>query len=170
MRARARKQRRRRGLDLIVIDYLQLMLSDKTRPENRVQEVSAISRGLKSLAKEMNVPVIALAQLNRQVEARDDKRPILSDLRDSGSIEQDADVVMFVFREEEYVSRAEPRRSACKDDEQHNDLHDAWSRRMAACRGIAEILIRKNRHGATRSIKTHFNAELTRFENLAWTP
>jgi replicative DNA helicase len=125
-----------------------------------VQEVSEITVGLKALAKELNVPIIALSQLSRQVEARDDKRPQLSDLRESGSIEQDADVVMFVFREEYYVQRREP--STTKVEE-----HQKWQDEMAQVHGIAEVIIGKQRHGPTGTVKLQFTGEFTRFSDLA---
>jgi replicative DNA helicase len=168
IRARSRRHKRRYGLGLIVVDYLQLMLSDKVRPENRVQEVSALSRGLKALAKELNIPVLALSQLSRAVEQRDDKRPMLSDLRESGSIEQDADVVVFIYREEEYVARQEPQRKANESEDKFASRTSGWSEHLDRCRGVAELLIRKNRHGATRTCRVHFNAGRTTFENLAW--
>lgn len=166
IRARARRHKRRYGLDLIVVDYLQLMLSDKARPENRVQEVSALSRGLKALAKELGIPVLALSQLSRAVEQRDDKRPMLSDLRESGSIEQDADVVVFIYREEEYVARQEPQRKINETDDKFAQRTSGWNAHLDRCHGIAELLIRKNRHGATRTCRVHFNAVRTTFENL----
>ena len=125
--------------------------------ENRVQEVSADhSWALKALAKELAVPVVALSQLSRQVESREDKRPQLSDLRESGSIEQDADVVMFIYREAYYVGRKEPR--------QGTPEYDAWIDTMAECQGLAEVIIGKQRHGPIGTVKLHFNEQLTRFE------
>ena len=142
-----------------MVDYLQLLSSASSRQDNRVQEVSEITRGLKTLAKELNVPVLALSQLSRQVEQRDDKRPQLSDLRESGSIEQDADVVMFIFREEYYESRHEPREGTPE--------HHAWQENMDRIHNIAEVIVAKQRHGPTGKAKLHFNAMLTKFGNLA---
>jgi replicative DNA helicase len=158
--ARARRLKRQRGLDLLVVDYLQLLSGSKTRgSENRVQELTEITMGLKSLAKELNVPILALSQLSRQVEQRDDKRPQLSDLRESGSIEQDADVVMFVFREEYYLKNREPRPGT--------EEHVAWMSEMERTHGRAEVIIGKQRHGPTGTVELQFEAELTRFGNLA---
>ena len=157
--ARARRLKRQRGLDVLVIDYLQLLGASKTRSDSRVQEVTEITTGLKALAKEMNVPVIALSQLSRQVESRDDKRPQLSDLRESGSIEQDADVVMFVFREEYYLKNKQPREGT---EEFVN-----WQTDMERVHGRAEVIIGKQRHGPTGTIELAFEAEVTRFSNLA---
>ncbi len=158
--ARARRLKRTSGLDLIVIDYVQLVTGDNLSSQaNRVQEVSQITMQLKALAKELSVPVIALAQLSRQVENREDKKPQLSDLRESGSIEQDADVVMFIYREEYYKGRAEPREGTPE--------HLAWQEEMDKIAGIAEIIIGKQRHGPIGVVKTHYNAELTKFSNLA---
>jgi replicative DNA helicase len=158
--ARARRLKRQKGLDLIVIDYIQLLQGSSRRAaENRVQEVTEITTKLKALAKELNVPVVALSQLSRQVETRDDKRPQLSDLRESGSIEQDADVVLFVFREEYYLSNKEPRPGT--------DEHIKWQIEMDASHGKAEIIIGKQRHGPTGTVNLQFDAEVTRFGNLA---
>jgi replicative DNA helicase len=160
--ARARRLKRMVGLDLIVVDYLQLLTGGAASKssDGRVQEVTAITMGLKSLAKELDVPVLALAQLSRQVEQRDDKRPQLSDLRESGSIEQDADVVMFVFREEYYLSRTEPREGT--------EEHLAWQTEMEALYGKAEVIVGKQRHGPIGTVKLSFEAELTKFGNLAF--
>ncbi len=158
--ARARRLKRQRGLDLIVVDYLQLLSGSRTaRSDNRVQELTEITTGLKALAKELNVPILALSQLSRQVEQRDDKRPQLSDLRESGSIEQDADVVLFVFREEYYLKNKEPRPGT--------EEHVAWMNEMERAHGRAEVIIGKQRHGPTGTIELQFEAELTRFGNLA---
>ncbi|NJM35105.1 MAG: replicative DNA helicase [Rhodomicrobium sp.] len=159
--ARARKLKRQQGLGLIVVDYLQLLAgSAKKAGEGRVQEVTEITTGLKALAKELNVPIVALSQLSRQVENREDKRPQLSDLRESGSIEQDADVVMFVYREEYYVQRAEP--SITKVEE-----HLKWQDEMDKVQGIGEVIIGKQRHGPTGTVRLQFTAEFTRFSDLA---
>jgi len=160
LRTRSRRLKRQYGLGLIVVDYLQLVNpSGKSRVENRVGEISEITRGLKMLAKELDVPVIALSQLSRQVESREDKRPQLSDLRESGSIEQDADVVMFVFREEYYVLRREPREGTPE--------HAAWQEEMAQVHNLAEVIIGKQRHGPTGTVKLRFEASLTLFQNAA---
>jgi replicative DNA helicase len=158
--ARARRLKRQRGLDLLVIDYIQLLQGSNRRgSENRVQEVTEITTKLKALAKELNVPIMALSQLSRQVENRDDKRPQLSDLRESGSIEQDADVVMFVFREEYYLKNKEPK--------PNTEEHFKWQTDMDAAFGQAEVIIGKQRHGPTDTVKLHFEGSVTRFSNLA---
>jgi replicative DNA helicase len=157
--ARARRLKRQRGLDLLVVDYLQLLSASKSRGDSRVQEVTEITTGLKALAKELNVPVVALSQLSRQVESRDDKRPQLSDLRESGSIEQDADVVVFVFREEYYLKNKEPREGTPE--------HLTWQDEMNNVHGRAEVIIGKQRHGPTGTVDLAFEAEMTRFSNLA---
>jgi len=158
--ARARRLKRMHGLDLIVVDYLQLVtIGEGSRVDNRVQEVSAITQGLKTLAKELKVPVIALAQLSRQVENREDKKPQLSDLRESGSIEQDADCVMFIYREEYYLSRTEPREGTPE--------HLTWQENMDQVAGLAEVIIGKQRHGPIGTVKLSFNSDLTKFGNLA---
>jgi replicative DNA helicase len=157
--ARARRLKRQVGLDLVVIDYLQLITTDNTRPDNRVLEVTQVTQGLKALAKELMVPIIACAQLSRQVENREDKRPQLSDLRESGSIEQDADVVMSIFRESYYKSRAEPREGTPE--------HLTWQEEMDRVRNVAEVIIGKQRHGPIGTVKLHFNEDLTEFTNLA---
>lgn len=159
IRTRARRLQRQEGLGMIVIDYLQLIGAPggSKSTDNRVQELSEITRGLKALAKELNVPVIALSQLSRAVESRDDKRPQLSDLRESGSIEQDADVVMFVYREEYYESRKEPNPGTDKWRE--------WDVRMTSLRNLAEVIIAKQRHGPIGTVKLHFEGALTKFSN-----
>jgi replicative DNA helicase len=158
--ARARRLKRQRGLDLLVIDYIQLLSGSKTaRGDNRVQEVTEITTGLKALAKELNVPIVALSQLSRQVETRDDKRPQLSDLRESGSIEQDADVVMFVFREEYYLKNKQPREGT--------EEFIKWLGDMERAHGRAEVILGKQRHGPTGTVELQFEAEVTRFSNLA---
>ena len=160
MAARARRLKRQSGLDLIVVDYLQLLTTGNAGgSENRVQEVSQITQSLKALAKELQVPVIALSQLSRQVENRDDKRPQLADLRESGSIEQDADVVMFIYREEYYKARTMPREGSPE--------HLAWQEEMDQLANIAEVIIGKQRHGPIGTVKLHFQSELTKFSNLA---
>ncbi|KAA0970202.1 replicative DNA helicase [Aureimonas fodinaquatilis] len=158
--ARARRLKRQRGLDVMVIDYLQLMQGSSRRAsENRVQEITEITTGLKALAKELSVPIIALSQLSRQVENREDKRPQLADLRESGSIEQDADVVMFVYRDEYYLQNKEPKPGT--------DEHLKWQQQMDEARGKAEVIIAKQRHGPTGTVQLAFQAEFTRFTDLA---
>jgi replicative DNA helicase len=157
--ARARRLKRQRGLDMLVVDYLQLLSGASKKGENRVQELTEITTGLKALAKELNVPVLALSQLSRQVEARDDKRPQLSDLRESGSIEQDADVVMFVFREEYYLKNKEPKPGT--------EEYFKWQTEMDQVHGKAEVIIGKQRHGPTGTVQLAFQADVTRFGNLA---
>jgi replicative DNA helicase len=157
--SRARKLKRQKGLGLLVVDYLQLLAGSSKRGDNRVQEVTEITTGLKALAKELAVPVIALSQLSRQVEQRDDKRPQLSDLRESGSIEQDADVVMFVFREEYYVERQKPREGTAEFSD--------WQTQMMAVSGKAEVIIGKQRHGPVGTVGLSFESQFTRFGNLA---
>ncbi len=154
--ARARRLKRVHGLDLLIVDYLQLV---RGTADNRVQEIAEISMGLKAIAKELNIPVMALSQLSRQVESRDDKRPQLSDLRESGSIEQDADVVMFVFREEYYVEREKP------SDERLDEMA-AWQDRMSRLHGKAEVIIGKQRHGPIGTVELSFESQFTRFGNL----
>ncbi len=158
--ARARRLKRmENGLDLIVVDYLQLVTTGDNSQKNRVQEVSEITGGLKALAKELNVPIIALSQLSRQVEQREDKRPQLSDLRESGSIEQDADCVMFVYRESYYLGRAEPREGT--------EEHLKWQEDMDRLQHQAEVVIGKQRHGPIGIVKLAFDSNTTRFGNLA---
>jgi len=158
--ARARRLKRTVGLDLIVVDYLQLVtMGDSNRVENRVQEVSQVTMGLKALAKELSVPVLALAQLSRQVENREDKKPQLADLRESGSIEQDSDVVMFIYRESYYISRLEPR--------ENTPEHFTWQEEMDKVKGLAEVIIGKARHGPIGTVKLSFNEDLTKFGDLA---
>ncbi len=157
--ARARRLKRTSGLDLIVVDYLQLVTTDGSKGDNRVQEVSMITQGLKALAKELSVPIIALSQLSRNVENREDKRPQLSDLRESGSIEQDADAVMFVFRESYYLGRAEPREGTPE--------HMTWQEEMDRVHGLAEVIIGKQRHGPIGTVRLSFDEDRTKFGNLA---
>ncbi len=158
--ARARRLKRMVGLDLLIVDYLQLVtVSDMSRNDNRVAEVSAVTGGLKALAKELSIPVIALAQLSRQVENREDKKPQLSDLRESGSIEQDADMVMFIYRESYYLSRLEPREGT--------EEHFKWQEQMDQIRVEADIIIGKQRHGPIGNVKLSYNEDITKFGNLA---
>src|SRR2546421_4691657 len=158
--ARARRLKRQKGLDLLVIDYIQLLQGSTRRAmEGRVQEVTEITTSLKALAKELAIPVIGCSQLSRQVENREDKRPQLSDLRESGSIEQDADVVMFVFREEYYLKNKEPRPGTIE--------YEQWQDEMNNVHGVAEVIIGKQRHGPTGTVRLHFEDTVTRFSNLA---
>lgn len=154
--ARARRLKRTHGLDALFVDYLQLVRPASAK-DSRVNEVSEITQGLKAIAKELNIPVIALSQLSRQVESRDDKRPQLADLRESGSIEQDADVVMFVFREEYYVERRQPREGTPE--------HLTWQDEMAQVEGLAETIIAKQRHGPTGTVRLQFQSDVTRFSD-----
>lgn len=168
VRTRARRLKRQHGLDLLIVDYLQLLrgTGSKQGVENRVLEVSEITRGLKAIAKELQIPVIALSQLSRGVEQREDKRPMLSDLRESGSIEQDADVVMFIYRNEYYLSRSEPDRKPGEDDAKFNDRYEAWQKMLADSANVAEIIVAKQRHGPIGTVKTFFDANITRFSDL----
>jgi replicative DNA helicase len=158
--ARARRLKRQHALGLIVVDYLQLLSGSSRRAaEGRVQEVGEITTGLKALAKELNVPVLALSQLSRAVENREDKRPQLADLRESGSIEQDADVVMFVFREEYYVERMKP--------DEKDPAFAEWQSKYASVQGKAEAIVGKQRHGPVGTVHLQFEANVTRFSDLA---
>ena len=154
---RARRIKRKYGLDMVVVDYIQLMSASNYR-EGRVQEISEITQGLKALAKELSVPVLALSQLSRAVEHRDDKKPQLADLRESGSIEQDADVVMFVYREAYYTERKEPRPATVE--------HAEWQAKMNEVSNLAEIIIGKQRHGPTGNIMLEFEAMFTKFKDI----
>jgi replicative DNA helicase len=166
LRTRARRLKRRHGIGLIIVDYLQLLQgSGRSSEGNRVQEISEISRGLKTLAKELNVPVLALSQLSRAVESREDKRPQLSDLRESGSIEQDADIVLFVYREEYYVQSREPKRPDANSDAKTHEDHDKWAAEMAGVFGLSELIVAKQRHGSTGKVKLRFEAQITRFSD-----
>ncbi len=167
LRARARRLKRLHDINLIIIDYLQLMSSSSnSRNDGRVQEISEITRGLKSIAKELNIPIIALSQLSRQVEQREDKRPQLSDLRESGTIEQDSDVVMFIYRESYYLERLEPIRKSEEDDMRYNERVSRWQQLTNENYNKAEIIIAKQRHGPIGSIKMHFDANYTKFSDL----
>ncbi|WP_455477438.1 replicative DNA helicase [Bartonella sp. B41] len=158
--ARARRLKRQHGLDVLIIDYIQLMTSNSKRSsESRVQEITEITTGLKALAKELNVPIIALSQLSRQVESRTDKRPQLSDLRESGSIEQDADIVLFVYREEYYLKNEQPKEGSPE--------HVKWQDKMNEIMGQAEVIIAKQRHGPTGTVHLAFQSDFTRFSDLA---
>jgi replicative DNA helicase len=152
---------------LIVIDYLQLIApAAGSRHDNRVQEISEITRGLKALAKELDVPVLALSQLSRAVEQREDKRPQLSDLRESGTIEQDSDVVMFIFREQYYLERAEPVQRADEALDKYLERHERWKQRGDEAYNKAEVMIAKQRHGPIGNVKLFFEGEFTRFGDL----
>jgi len=155
---RARRIKRLFGLSLIVVDYIQLMRSNSNKNDNRVQEISDITQGLKALAKELSVPVLALSQLSRAVEQRDDKQPQLADLRESGSIEQDADVVMFVYREEYYLERKQPKLGSIE--------HAEWQSKMNDVNGLADIILGKQRHGPTGTVKVEFEGIYTKFKDL----
>lgn len=169
IRTRARRLKRNKGLGLIVIDYIQLIVGtgSKKNEGNRVQELSEISRGLKILAKELNVPVIALSQLNRGVEQRDDKRPVMSDLRESGSIEQDADIVMFVYRENYYIQNEEPKQKAGETPEHLQHRLEEWETRVRQTANIGEVIIGKQRHGPTGTVQLFWNGDYAQFGNLA---
>ncbi len=167
LRTRARRLKRKHDIGLIVVDYLQLLQGTGRASDNRVNEISEISRGLKTLAKELALPVIALSQLSRAVEQREDKRPMLSDLRESGSIEQDADMVWFVFREDYYVASREPKVPQGDDDTKTHDAHAAWASEMERVHGLAELIIAKQRHGATGKVRLKFEPKITRFSDLA---
>ncbi len=161
LRSRARRLKRTHNLGLLVVDYLQLVRPHSSKGEaNRVQEISEITQGLKAIAKELDIPVMALSQLSRAVEQREDKRPLLSDLRESGSIEQDADVVMFIFREEYY----EARRMPSQDD---HEKMSSWQARMEQIMHVAEIIVAKHRNGPVDTVRLHFNSSITQFSNLA---
>lgn len=168
IRTRARRLRRNKGLGLIVIDYIQLIsgTGSKKTEGNRVQELSEISRGLKILAKELSVPVIALSQLNRGVEQREDKRPVMSDLRESGSIEQDADIVMFVFRENYYIKNEEPKQHAGETPEHFQNRIEEWETRIRKTENLGEVIIGKQRHGPTGTVQLFWNGEFAQFGNL----
>ena len=155
---RARRIKRLSGLSLVVVDYIQLMRSSLSKNEGRVQEISEITQGLKALAKELSVPVLALSQLSRAVEQRDDKQPQLADLRESGSIEQDADVVMFVYREAYYLERKQPKLGSIE--------HAEWQSKMNDVNGLADIILGKQRHGPTGTIKVEFEGIYTKFKDL----
>ena len=158
MSNRARRIKRLFGLEMIVVDYIQLMKGTFNNKDGRVQEISEITQGLKAIAKELSVPVVALSQLSRAVEQRDDKKPQLADLRESGSIEQDADVVLFVFREEYYEEKKQPKLGSIE--------HAEWQSKMSDIAGLAEILIGKQRHGPTGTIKVEFEGIYTKFKDL----
>lgn len=160
LRSKARKIKRQFGLDMIVVDYLQLLQNPGyVKTDNRVLEISNITRDLKAIAKEFDVPVVALSQLSRAVEQRDDKRPHLADLRESGSIEQDADVVLFIFREEYYLSRSQP--------DEGTDKHRLWLEKISKVYNLAELIVAKQRHGSIGTVKLFFDSNVTKFSNYA---
>jgi len=169
LRTRARRLKRQKNVGMIVVDYLQLLQGSGkgSAGDNRVQEISEISRGLKQLAKELHVPVLALSQLSRAVEQREDKRPQLSDLRESGSIEQDADIVLFVFREDYYVAAREPKRAMDGDDAKIFEAHEQWQRDMERVYGTAELIVAKQRHGSTGKVRMRFDSRVTKFSDAA---
>ena len=167
LRTRCRRLKRTKGLALVVVDYLQLMRpSAGTRPENRVLEISQITQGLKALAKELAVPVIALSQLSRAVESREDKRPQLSDLRESGTIEQDADAVMFIYRDEYYLAQRAPKQMSFDSEDKYQTSLSKWQQDMEQVHNKAELILAKNRHGPTGTIPLYFEGEFTRFGDL----
>jgi len=169
LRTRARRLKRRYGLSLLVVDYLQLVRPASSSPQtNRVQEIAEITQGLKAIAKELNIPVLALSQLSRAVEQREDKRPQLSDLRESGAIEQDADVVMFVYRDEYYQERSEPKQRPEESRERFEERYQGWQKRYEESRGIADLIIAKQRNGPIGSIRLSFDATRGRFSNLEY--
>jgi len=167
LRTRARRLKRQKNVGMIVVDYLQLLQGSGkgSAGDNRVQEISEISRGLKQLAKELHVPVLALSQLSRAVEQREDKKPMLSDLRESGSIEQDADIVLFVFREDYYVAAREPKRAMDGDDAKIFEAHEQWQRDMERVYGSAEVIVAKHRHGSTGKVPLRFDSRVTKFSD-----
>ena len=167
LRARARRLKRKHNIGMIIVDYLQLLQGTGRASDNRVNEISEISRGLKTLAKELHLPVIALSQLSRAVESREDKKPMLSDLRESGSIEQDADMVWFVFREDYYMKMTEPKMPADGDTPDVRDKWEKWVQKMEQVTGLAELIVAKQRHGATGKVRLRFEARITRFSDLA---
>jgi replicative DNA helicase len=169
LRTRARRLKRRHGLSALVVDYLQLVRPTASSSQiNRVQEIAEITQGLKAIAKELNIPVLALSQLSRAVEQREDKRPMLSDLRESGAIEQDADVVMFIYRDEYYLERAEPQPRPGLSDEKYEEEHRKWLERYEKSRGVADLNIAKQRNGPIGSIKLAFDPARGRFSNFEY--
>jgi replicative DNA helicase len=169
LRTRARRLKRRHGLSLLVVDYLQLVRpATSSAQSNRVQEIAEITQGLKAIAKELNIPVLALSQLSRAVEQREDKRPQLADLRESGAIEQDADVVMFVYRDEYYQERSEPKQRPEETRERFEERYQTWQKRYEESRGIADLIIAKQRNGPIGSIRLSFDAARGRFSNLEY--
>ena len=157
IRTRARKLKRKNNLGILFIDYLQL-IKGNGKNDNRVLEISEITQGLKAIAKELNIPIIALSQLSRAVEQREDKRPMLSDLRESGSIEQDADIVMFIYREEYYLSRKEPAPGDVK--------HAEWQSRIDEVHHVADIIVAKHRNGAVGNVQVFYDSRYSKITNL----
>jgi replicative DNA helicase len=169
LRTRARRLKRRFGLSLLVVDYLQLVRPvGSTNQTNRVQEIAEITQSLKAIAKELNIPVLALSQLSRAVEQREDKRPMLSDLRESGAIEQDADVVMFIYRDEYYQERSEPRQREGETDERFQERYEGWRRRYEESLHKADVIIAKQRNGPIGSIQLMFDAAHGAFHNIEY--
>ncbi len=169
LRTRARRLKRVHHLSLVVVDYLQLVRpSGKRGYENRVQEVAEVTQGLKAMAKELDVPVLACAQLSRAVEQREDKRPQLSDLRESGTIEQDADVVLFIYRDEYYLKQAEPKPRATEDESggAFQERYGKWQQRLERAKGVTDVIVAKHRHGPTGNIELFFEERTTKFGNL----
>ena len=168
IKSRSRRQARRTGVDLIIVDHLQRIAgsSQGRRYANRVSEVGETSRGLKDLAKAMNCPVIAVSQLSRNVEARDDKRPMLSDLRESGDIEQDADIVAFLYRDSYYLQKVEPRQKGSENDQRFSDRYMSWQADVAESENLLDLIVSKNRHGPTGSISCFFDVRLGRFADF----
>jgi len=169
LRARARRLKRQKGIGMVIVDYLQLLqgTGKGSAGDNRVQEISEISRGLKQLAKELNVPVIGLSQLSRAVEQREDKRPQLSDLRESGSIEQDADIVLFIYREDYYLKAHEPKHPIPGDPAEVFSAFEEWEAKHRQIAGLAEVIVAKNRHGGTGKERLRFEGKFTKFSDLA---
>lgn len=166
LRARARRLKRAHGLSLVVVDYLQLMRPSQGH-DSRVLEIGEITQGLKAIAKDLDLPVLALSQLSRAVEQREDKRPMLSDLRESGTIEQDSDIVMFIFRESYYLERSEPQQRGDEADDRFAARHSRWVERCERSHGRAEVMVAKHRHGPIRNVALRFEAETTSFADLA---
>jgi replicative DNA helicase len=169
LRTRARRLKRQKGIGMVIVDYLQLLQgTGRNGHENRVQEISEISRGLKTLAKELDVPVLGLSQLSRAVEQREDKRPQLSDLRESGSIEQDADIVLFIYREDYYVKGVEvemPTPEEAEKNPQQRQKYEEWDSKYQSVKGKAEIIVAKQRHGSTGIVRVRFDGRTTKFSD-----
>ena len=163
LRTRARRLKRRHDIGLIVVDYLQLLQGSGRANDNRVNEISEISRGLKTLAKELSVPVIALSQLSRAVEQREDKRPMLSDLRESGSIEQDADMVWFIYRSDYYHAASKPDFPDATSSAEAQEKYRQWEEKHEELVGKATLIVAKQRHGSTGNVPLHFQSEITKF-------
>ena len=167
LRTRARRLKRQKGIGMVIVDYLQLLQgTGRSSNENRVQEISEISRGLKALAKELDLPVVGLSQLSRAVEQREEKRPQLSDLRESGSIEQDADIVLFIYREDYYLKAVEPD-MPLPDETEKQSKYEAWKEKYDPVAGRAEIIVAKQRHGSTGIVRVRFDGRTTKFSDAA---